>query len=149
MDALQMIHASLQDLHVKTDDSKDKQDRLHAEMVGFRAELGKRSEPRPWIRHARNTPSCMKELSSELRNSKNRSRHFRRAKPPEAAPLLLPVPRLTGLMCRPPEVRGTRGTLKRTFKSSLGDGLMPGKGMPRVRYVKSSGGVALKNALRV
>ena len=40
MDALQMIHASLQDLHVKTDDSKDKQDRLHAEMVGFRAELG-------------------------------------------------------------------------------------------------------------
>ena len=40
MDARQMIHASLQDLHVKTDDSKDKQDRLHAEMVGFRAELG-------------------------------------------------------------------------------------------------------------
>ena len=102
MDARQMIHASLQDLHVKTDDSKDKQDRLHAEMVGFRAELGKRSEPRPWIRHARNTPSCMKELSSELRNSKNRSRHSKRVKPPEAAPLLLLVPCLTGLMCRPP-----------------------------------------------
>ena len=39
MDALQQIHLSLQDLHVKADSNKDSQDRTHAELVGLRAEL--------------------------------------------------------------------------------------------------------------
>ena len=39
MDALQQIHLSLQDLHVKADSNKGSQDRTHAELVGLRAEL--------------------------------------------------------------------------------------------------------------
>ena len=40
IEALQQIHSSLQDLHTKADGNKDGQDKLHAEVVGIRSELG-------------------------------------------------------------------------------------------------------------